>query len=111
MTYKKFKTMLFYFRKFQKAAYFLTDCVKLGLHSSMLIAAVFAFIKLRRLDINRHPMSLLDDVLLFICLPAFVLETVLSMIATVNILNVLKSIDVIIMVRNVEYIEEKPQTA
>ncbi|KOB73276.1 putative otopetrin [Operophtera brumata] len=75
----------------------LNDSLKLGLHSVMLLAAVFTFNQLRKLDINEHAISLLDDVLLFICLPAFFLETVLSMIATVNILNIIKSIDVIVM--------------
>lgn len=82
----------------------LNDCLKLSLHSVMLLAAVFAFNQLRKLDINEHPISLLDDVLLFICLPAFFLETVLSMIATVNIVNIIKSIDVIVMVSNVRYV-------
>lgn len=67
----------------------------------MLLTAAFAFSQLRKLDINEHPMSLLDDVLLFICLPAFFLETVLSMIATIEILNIIKSIDVIVMASTV----------
>ncbi|XP_052751556.1 proton channel OtopLc-like [Galleria mellonella] len=81
-----------------EVGYLLNDCTKLGLHCIMLIAVVFAYNQLRQLDINEHPISLLDDVLLFICLPAFILETVLSMVATVNILNVVKTIDFIVMI-------------
>lgn len=97
---KYFINACLFFRDFLELGYILNDSLKLGLHSIMLLTAVFAFNQLRKLDINRHHMSLLDDVLLFICLPAFFLETVLSMIATVNIVNIIKSIDVIVMVRS-----------
>lgn len=60
------------------------------MHVILLFAAVIACNQMRKLDINEHPVSLLDDVLLFICLPAFTLETVLSLIATISILNAVK---------------------
>ncbi|KAJ0179283.1 hypothetical protein K1T71_004995 [Dendrolimus kikuchii] len=75
----------------------LNECTKLALHCLLLIAAIFAFNQTRKLDINEHPISLLDDVLLFICLPAFFLETILSTVATINILNVVRTIDFLIM--------------
>ncbi|CAH0717237.1 unnamed protein product, partial [Brenthis ino] len=78
--------------------YMVNSCTKLGLHTILLFAVVIAYNQTRRLDINEHPISLLDDILLFICLPAFFMETVFSMIATINILNIIRSIDVIVMV-------------
>ncbi|KAM3968294.1 proton channel OtopLc [Aphomia sociella] len=83
---------------FLELGYLLNDSTKLGLHAIMLICVIFAYNQLRKLDINEHPISLLDDVLLFICLPAFILETILSMIATINILNIVKTIDAVIMI-------------
>ncbi|KAI8440151.1 hypothetical protein MSG28_001547 [Choristoneura fumiferana] len=77
--------------------YLLNDVTKLGLHALMLFAALFAYNQTRKLDINEHPISLLDDILLFICIPAFFLETVLSLVATINILNVVKTVDLILM--------------
>lgn len=81
--------------------YFLNDCTKLGLHVVMLFAAVLAYNQTVKLDINEHPISLLDDVLLFICLPAFFMETAFSMTATISILNVVKTIDVGVMVSDI----------
>lgn len=79
--------------------YLLNDATKLGLHSVMLFAAILAFTQTIKLDINEHSISLLDDILLFICLPPFVMETVFSLIATLTIVNVVKSIDFFVMVR------------
>ncbi|XP_028177354.1 proton channel OtopLc-like isoform X1 [Ostrinia furnacalis] len=70
--------------------YMLNDCTTLAMHIILLFAVVIAFNQMRKLDINEHPVSLLDDVLLFICLPAFTLETVLSLVATISILNAVK---------------------
>ncbi|KAJ8726943.1 hypothetical protein PYW08_015340 [Mythimna loreyi] len=83
---------------FVELGYLLNSCTSLGLHSLLLFSVVIAFNQLRRLDINEHPISLLDDVLLFICLPAFFMETALSLIATISFANIVKSIDFCIMV-------------
>ncbi|XP_052738181.1 proton channel OtopLc-like [Bicyclus anynana] len=83
--------------EYLELGYFINSCTKLGLHIMLLFGVVIAFNQTRKLDINEHPVSLLDDILLFICLPAFFMETVFSMIATINILNVIKSIDVMVM--------------
>ncbi|XP_034825559.2 proton channel OtopLc-like [Maniola hyperantus] len=83
--------------EYLELGYFLNSCTKLGLHILMLFAVVIAYNQTRKLDINEHPVSLLDDILLFICLPAFFMETVFSLIATINILNIIKSIDVLVM--------------
>ena len=84
--------------------YLLNSCTRLGLHTLLLFAVVIAFNQMRQLDINEHPISLLDDVLLFICLPAFFMETVLSLVATITFSNIIKSIDFIIMVSTISLI-------
>ncbi|KAJ6637815.1 Proton channel OtopLc [Pseudolycoriella hygida] len=63
-------------------------CVLLGI---MIIATVFAYLQIIKLDVNHHPMSKLDDVLLFIAIPAFFLETIFSMVPAIengSILNI-----------------------
>ncbi|KAJ2950694.1 hypothetical protein O0L34_g8954 [Tuta absoluta] len=84
--------------EFLKAAYLLNNATKLGLHSIMLFAAILAFTQTTKLDINEHPISLLDDILLFICLPPFFIEAVFSLVATITILNIVNSIDFVVMV-------------
>lgn len=56
-------------------------CVLLGI---MIIATVFAYFQTSKLDVNHHPMSKLDDVLLFIAIPAFFLETIFSMVPAIE---------------------------
>ncbi|XP_050067073.1 proton channel OtopLc-like [Anopheles maculipalpis] len=46
----------------------------------MIFATIAAYYQTSRLDINPHPISRLDDVLLFIAIPAFFSETLFSMI-------------------------------
>ncbi|CAH0759136.1 unnamed protein product [Diatraea saccharalis] len=72
---------------FLKIGHMLNDYTMLALHSVLLFAVVIAFNQLRKLDINEHPISLLDDVLLFICIPAFALETTFSLLATITLTN------------------------
>lgn len=67
----------------------------------MLLAVVIAYNQTRKLDINEHPISLLDDILLFICLPAFFMETVFSTVATISVSNIVRTIDFVIMVSKV----------
>ncbi|XP_072941899.1 proton channel OtopLc-like [Epargyreus clarus] len=83
---------------FLELGYLLNDCTRLAMHAIMLIGAFLAYNQIRKLDVNEHPMSLLDDVLLFICKPAFFMETVFTVVATVNILNVVKTVDALLMV-------------
>lgn len=56
-------------------------CVLLGI---MIIATVLAYFQTSKLDVNHHPMSMLDDVLLFIAIPAFFLETIFSMVPAID---------------------------
>lgn len=57
----------------------------------MIVAVVFAYFQTSKLDINHHPISKLDDFLLFIAIPAFFSETIFSMVPAVingSILNI-----------------------
>nr|CAD7423612.1 unnamed protein product [Timema monikensis] len=71
----------------------------LGLLLSMMIAVVWAyFVYFRKLDVNHHPISLLDDILLFICMPAFFLYIIASLAATIFYAGVVYNIVYIVMV-------------
>lgn len=57
----------------------------------LLIGALLGYYQTSKLDINPHPISMLDDVLLFAAVPAFFSETIFSMIPAVingSILNI-----------------------
>lgn len=45
----------------------------------LILATVAAYYQISKLDINTHAISMLDDVLLFIAVPAFFLETIFSL--------------------------------
>lgn len=49
----------------------------------MTIAVIFAYFQTIKLDINHHPISKLDDVLLFVAIPAFFSETIFSLIPAI----------------------------
>lgn len=51
----------------------------------MAISAVFAYRQLTKLDHNYHPHSLLDDLLLFICIPAFFVNAIFSIVPAVEL--------------------------
>ena len=44
-----------------------------GMLLSMIVASFWVYFSLYKLDVNPHPISFLDDLLLLICLPAFFL--------------------------------------
>ncbi|XP_015593570.1 uncharacterized protein LOC107266975 isoform X2 [Cephus cinctus] len=46
----------------------------------MTLSAILAYRKIIRLDVNHHPISLLDDILLFIAIPAFFLYAIFSIV-------------------------------
>lgn len=49
----------------------------------LILAVMAAYHQISQLDVNTHPMSMLDDVLLFVSVPAFFLETTFSMVPAV----------------------------
>lgn len=50
----------------------------------MLIATVYAYRQTIKLDINPHHISLLDDILLFIAIPAFFAQFLLSLLPAID---------------------------
>lgn len=50
----------------------------------LIIVVIAAYLQTKKLDVNTHPMSKLDDVLLFIAVPAFFLETIFSMVPAIE---------------------------
>ncbi|CAG9090885.1 unnamed protein product [Plutella xylostella] len=83
--------------EFLKLGNTLNELMNLILHVSMLLAAVIAFNQTRKMDINEHPISLLDDVLLFVCLPAFFMEIAFSLIASISLENSIKTVNMCVM--------------
>lgn len=64
----------------------------------MAISAIFAYRQLTKLDHNYHPHSLLDDLLLFICIPAFFVNAIFSIVPAVDAGNATRIILIIIQV-------------
>ncbi|XP_041774023.1 proton channel OtopLc-like [Anopheles merus] len=58
----------------------LDDIFEVTVLGIMIFATIAAYYQTTRLDINPHPISRLDDVLLFIAIPAFFSESLFSMI-------------------------------
>ncbi|CAO1338469.1 unnamed protein product [Diamesa serratosioi] len=64
----------------------------------LILAVILAYFQTSKLDINHHPMSKLDDVLLFIAIPAFFSETIFSLVPAIvngsylNIANIMAQI-------------------
>lgn len=49
----------------------------------MIGATVLAYLQTTKLDINHHPMSKLDDILLFIAIPAFIMDTTFTLVPAI----------------------------
>ena len=58
----------------------MTQSGEAALTTLMGVLCLLAYYKLARLDINIHPISFLDDLLLFICMPAFFLYGILILV-------------------------------
>ncbi|XP_063375000.1 proton channel OtopLc-like [Cydia amplana] len=83
--------------EFQHISQYFVDTVKLTLHIVMLVTSGIVFYKTQSLDINKRPVPWLDDVLLYICVPAFFLESMLTVIPAITTLNIVKFLDTIMM--------------
>ena len=57
------------------------ECVMLV---AMIVASVWAYYSIYKLDINPNPISFLDDLLLIICMPSFFLYGTLNIISGVG---------------------------
>ncbi|GLV35744.1 Otopetrin-like c [Carabus blaptoides fortunei] len=64
----------------------------------MTISAVLAYRKITTLDVNYHQVSLLDDLLLFICIPAFFLNAIFSIVPAVQDQNGLSIANIVLQV-------------
>ncbi|CAH1174261.1 unnamed protein product [Phaedon cochleariae] len=64
--------------------------------SAMIIACIFGYRQITKLDLNSAHHNLLDDVLLFICMPAFFLNGVFSLIASIEYSNVIGILNIVV---------------
>ncbi|XP_073963893.1 proton channel OtopLc-like isoform X2 [Choristoneura fumiferana] len=81
----------------QRIGHITTHSIELFFHGTMLFVTAVAFWKTRTLDINKHPVPWLDDALLYICVPAFFLETMFTTVATISALHIIQFLDTITM--------------
>lgn len=92
--------------RFTCRSYFYTSITINGLFELCVIvvmtgATVLAYLQTTKLDINHQPMSKLDDILLFIAIPAFIMDTTFTLvpaIANKSTLNIYISIFQIVQV-------------
>lgn len=76
----------------------MNSITELSLLTVATIAALLAYKKIIELDINHHPTSLLDDILLFITIPAFFLYALFSIFPAIQKIDWLKIIMLIVEV-------------
>ncbi|XP_046624717.1 proton channel OtopLc-like isoform X1 [Neodiprion virginianus] len=62
----------------------INSVTELVLLSIMTVTALLAYHQIKQLDVNHHPVSLLDDILLFIAVPAFFLYALFSIVPAVQ---------------------------
>jgi hypothetical protein len=63
---------------------FVNDSIEIVMLLTMIIATIWAYYSFYKLDLNPHPISLLDDLLLLICLPAFFIYCLLNCISGIS---------------------------
>lgn len=56
---------------------------ELTVFAVLIVAVILAYWQTSKLDINHHPMSMLDDVLLFIAIPAFFMESIFRFVPAI----------------------------
>lgn len=86
------------FRRGRKIGLFTNVITGLIILAVMMVATVLGYHQISKLDINTSHNHLLDDFLLIICMPAFFLNSVFSIIPALYYGNVLKSIEIILEV-------------
>ena len=59
----------------------INDSIEYVMLTSMIIASVLVYKGIFKLDVNPNPISFLDNLLLLICLPAFLLFCILNVIS------------------------------
>lgn len=98
--------IVFYFRDFLYTGILVNNIFELTVLVVMLVAVIIAYVQISQLDINHHPMSKLDDILLFIAVPAFFLETIFSLLPAIQNVSWLRI--VIIVVQLVQILIQTP---
>ena len=63
---------------------YVNDSIEIVMLLTMIIATIWAYYSFYKLDLNPHPISLLDDLLLLICLPAFFIYCLLNCISGIS---------------------------
>lgn len=71
-------------KAFVATGLFVNAVTELTLLVLMTVAVCVAYGQMTRLDVNRHAVSLLDDLLLFLCIPAFFLYAIFSIMPAVH---------------------------
>jgi hypothetical protein len=71
------------FRAYIDTGIIVNSSFEVAVLAIMIVAVFLAYFQTSKLDINHHPISKLDDVLLFIAIPAFFSETIFSMVPAV----------------------------
>lgn len=90
---------LFSFSRYEGHAAFLNRVTEIVILFLMGVSAVFAYRALVKMDHNYHPHSLLDDLLLFICIPAFFVNAIFSIVPAIEYGNATSITIVIVQVR------------
>ena len=63
---------------------FINDGIEIVMLLTMIVATIWTYYSFYKLDLNPHPISLLDDLLLLICLPAFFIYCLLNCISGIS---------------------------
>ena len=61
--------------------FMINNATNMGIQVIMFFACVWSYWKIMILDVNYHPISVLDDILLFICIPFFFLNMLFTVTA------------------------------
>lgn len=68
----------------------INDIFELTVMLVMAMATIAAYLQTAKLDINSHPVSKLDDILLFIAIPAFIMDTTFTLVPAIANKSTLK---------------------
>ena len=63
----------------------INDCIEYVMLISMIIASVLVYKGIYQLDVNPRPISFLDNLLLLICFPSFLLFCILNVISGIYV--------------------------
>lgn len=80
----KVTPFLFSFSRFLLHGILLNRLIEVVILCLMAVSAIYAYRQLSKMDYNYHRRSLLDDLLLFICIPAFFVSAIFSIVPAVE---------------------------